>query len=122
MEPTGGNLKYRPPRFLPVSMVKIAFVCVENAGRSQMAAAFARARAPAGVDILSGGTLPAAKVDSVAIEAMREVGIELSDEKPTKIGSADLAGCDVVVTMGCSREDVCPATERREEGLAHGGR
>ena len=94
------------------SMVRVAFVCVENAGRSQMAAAFARARAPAWVEVISGGTVPAAEVNRVVIDAMREVGIDLSGQKPARIGPAELADCDVVVTMGCSAEDVCPVNFR----------
>ena len=93
-------------------MVKIAFVCVENAGRSQMAAGFARAAAPAGVEIISGGTLPASQVHPVVVEAMREVGINLSGERPKRVGPLDLAACDIVVTMGCSAQDVCPARFR----------
>ncbi len=90
-------------------MVSVAFVCVENAGRSQMAAGFARAMAPAGVRVFSGGTMPATRVHPVVVQAMREVGIDLSHERPRRVGPADLADCDVVVTMGCSEEDVCPA-------------
>ena len=90
-------------------MVTIAFVCVENAGRSQMAAGFARALAPPGVTVLSGGTRPASRLHPVVVETMLEAGIDLSRERPKMIGPADLADCDVVVTMGCSEEDVCPA-------------
>ena len=93
-------------------MVKIAFVCVENAGRSVMAAAFARAWAPQGVEILSGGTLPAESVNPTVVEAMREVGIDVSRERPRRVGPADLTDCDVVVTMGCAAGDVCPARFR----------
>ena len=90
-------------------MVAIAFVCVENAGRSQMAAGFARALAPAGVTILSGGTRPARHLHPLVVEAMLERGIDLSHERPKRIGPSDLASCEVIVTMGCSQEDVCPA-------------
>lgn len=106
--------------------VAVAFVCVENAGRSQMAAAFAaRERARRGlegaVDLRSGGTDPAAGVHGVAVEAMAEVGIDLSDARPREIARDELADADVVVTMGCSVDDVCPATWRgdaRDWGLA----
>ena len=93
-------------------MVRIAFVCIENAGRSQMAAAFARAHVPDGVEIVSGGTTPAGAVHPEVVEAMRERGIDLSDERPTKVGPEDLADCDFVITMGCSKDDVCPARFR----------
>ncbi|HEY7588062.1 MAG TPA: low molecular weight phosphatase family protein [Thermoplasmata archaeon] len=90
-------------------MVRIAFVCVENAGRSQMAAGFARRMAASTVEIVSGGTLPGREVNPVVVDAMREVGVDLSREKPQRIGPTDLASCDVVVGMGCSSDDVCPA-------------
>ncbi len=93
-------------------MPKIAFVCVENAGRSQMAAAFARRARRPGLAILSGGTLPAPRVNPTVVEAMREVGIDLSQEVPTSVGPAELAECDYVITMGCGAEDVCPAKFR----------
>ncbi len=101
-------------------MVKIAFVCVENAGRSVMAAGFARASAAAGVEVLSGGTLPARAVNPVVVRAMREAGIDVAGERPRKVGPADLVDCDVVVTMGCAAGDVCPARFRgdtRDWGL-----
>lgn len=93
-------------------MPKIAFVCVENAGRSQMAAAFARRAHRPGLTVLSGGTLPASRVNPTVVEAMHEVGIDLSREVPRAVGPSDLADCDYVVTMGCAAEDVCPATFR----------
>ncbi len=93
-------------------MPKIAFVCVENAGRSQMAAAFARRAKRPGLTILSGGTLPAPRVNPTVVEAMREVGIDLSREVPRAVGPAELADCDYVITMGCAAESVCPATFR----------
>jgi arsenate reductase len=93
-------------------MVKIAFVCVENAGRSQMAAAFARRSAPDGVDVVSGGTRAASRVHPVVVEAMREVGIDLSQTVPRTITKEEILGSDIVVTMGCASGDVCPATFR----------
>jgi arsenate reductase len=93
-------------------MVKIAFVCVENAGRSQMAAAFARRGAHTGVEIVSGGTRAATRVHPVVVEAMREVGIDLSGTVPRTITRDEILGSDIVVTMGCARGEVCPATFR----------
>lgn len=93
-------------------MVRIAFVCVENAGRSQMAAAFARRRTAMGVEILCGGTRPADRVHPGVVEAMREVGIDLSAERPHAITPSELLASDLVVTMGCSAGEVCPATFR----------
>lgn len=93
-------------------MPTIAFVCVENAGRSQMAAAFARGARRADLVVISGGTRPASSVDSTVVEAMREVGVDLSGEVPKAVGPADLVACDYIVTMGCASEDVCPARFR----------
>ncbi|MDR5655986.1 low molecular weight phosphatase family protein [Halodesulfurarchaeum sp. HSR-GB] len=107
---------------------RIAFVCVENAGRSQMAAAFAR-RAVAesgldGIEIHSGGTDPAAAVHDVVIEAMAETGIDISENRPRKLPRETVMAMDYVITMGCSAEDVCPATWRgdsRDWGLPDPG-
>ncbi len=93
-------------------MVAIAFVCVENAGRSQMAAAFARLRNEPGVRVLSGGTRPAARVHPEVVAVMREVGIDLAGEVPRAVDPREVAAADVVVTMGCAASDVCPATFR----------
>jgi arsenate reductase len=87
--------------------VKVAFVCVQNAGRSQMCAAFAeRERAERGleetVEIESGGTHPADAVHPVVVEAMAAVGIDLGDREPREIDTETLESCDVVATMGCS--------------------
>jgi len=100
--------------------MKIAFVCVENAGRSQMAAAFARRIVGEGATIISGGTLPARKVHPVVVEAMKEVGIDLSGVRPRATAPKELEECDYVVTMGCNPADVCPVTFRgdaRDWGL-----
>ena len=103
--------------------MKVAFVCVQNAGRSQMATAFAereRATRDVDVDIVTGGTMPADHVHESVVRAMREEGFDLSDRTPREVTPEELGECDVVVTMGCSAEDVCPATfsgENRDWGL-----
>jgi len=91
--------------------VRVAFVCVQNAGRSQMSTAFAkRERERRGleddVDILTGGTQPAEHVHDVVVEVMREAGFDLSDRTPRKISTAELESCDYVATMGCSTLDL----------------
>ncbi|PSQ19477.1 low molecular weight phosphatase family protein [Halobacteriales archaeon QS_8_69_26] len=96
---------------------RVAFVCVANAGRSQMAAAFAdRELARRGLDgdveVLSGGTDPADAVHDVVVEAMAEVEADLRGTGPRAVSPDELADVDVVVTMGCSAEGVCPATWR----------
>jgi arsenate reductase len=83
--------------------VNVYFVCVGNAGRSQMAEAFAD---EAGLDARSAGSRPAMELDPEAVEAMREIGIDLSDRVPKGIAQEDVEWADVVVTMGCG--DACP--------------
>lgn len=93
---------------------KIAFVCVQNAGRSQMATAFAElARAEhdaeADIEIETGGTQPADHVHPEVVEVMNEKGVDLSDRTPKEVTPDDLRAMDLVITMGCSAEGVCPA-------------
>lgn len=103
--------------------MKVAFVCVQNAGRSQMATAFAereRDIREVDVEIVTGGTTPADHVHESVVDAMAEQGFDLSDRTPREVTPAELRECDLVVTMGCSAEDVCPATftgENRDWGL-----
>jgi arsenate reductase len=89
-------------------MRKFVFVCVQNAGRSQMAAAFTKQIGGAEVEAISGGTQPAKKVHPEVVEVMREKGIDLSRAKPQKITNALLKGAEVIVTMGCGASDFCP--------------
>jgi len=91
--------------------IRVAFVCVQNAGRSQMAAALAeRERADRGleghVEILSGGTHPADAVHEGVVAAMADAGVDLSDRTPRELSTADLRSCDYAATMGCSTLDV----------------
>ncbi|WP_226482139.1 low molecular weight phosphatase family protein [Natrinema amylolyticum] len=91
--------------------IRIAFVCVQNAGRSQMSTAFAeRERDRRGladrVEILTGGTDPADAVHEEVLEVMNEVGVDLSDRTPREISLDELRSCDTVATMGCSTLDV----------------
>lgn len=92
-------------------MTTIAFVCAGNAGRSQMASAFAqRERRTRGLDIelLTGGTDPAKSVHPEVIEVMGEAGIDVSDREPRAITTEDIERATRVVTMGCSIEKVRP--------------
>ena len=85
----------------------VLFVCVHNAGRSQMAAGFLRHLAPAGtVRVLSAGSAPAEGINPVAVEAMREVGIDIADGTPELLQDSAVQESDVVITMGCG--DACP--------------
>lgn len=88
-------------------MGTVIFACVHNAGRSQMAAAFFNAAAdPTRARALSAGTDPAAQVHPEVVEAMREVGIDLSHALPTRLTPALAAGANLLVTMGCG--EACP--------------
>ncbi|WP_049935328.1 arsenate reductase/protein-tyrosine-phosphatase family protein [Haloplanus natans] len=91
--------------------IRIAFMCVQNAGRSQMSTAFAeRERERRGledrIEILTGGTHPADHVHDEVVETMDEAGFDLSDRAPREITLDELQSCDYVATMGCSTLDV----------------
>jgi arsenate reductase len=84
----------------------VLFVCVHNAGRSQMAAGFLLDLAADRVDVLSAGSAPGASVNPVAVEAMAEVGIDIASATPKILTTDAVEASDVVVTMGCG--DECP--------------
>src|SRR5438477_12885949 len=88
------------------SVPSVLFVCVHNAGRSQMAAAFLTHLAGERVQVRSAGSEPADAVDPAVVEAMREVGIDISREVPKVLTTEAVQASDVVVTMGCG--DACP--------------
>ncbi|MFJ5831680.1 arsenate reductase ArsC [Streptomyces sp. NPDC093089] len=83
----------------------VLFVCIHNAGRSQMAAAWLRHLAGDRIEVRSAGSAPAATVNPAAVEAMREVGIDMSAEVPKILTTEAVAESDVCVTMGCG--DTC---------------
>jgi protein-tyrosine-phosphatase len=84
----------------------VLFVCVHNAGRSQMAAGFLQHLAGGRVDVRSAGSQPADQINPVAVEAMAEVGIDITAEQPKVLTPDAVQAADVVVTMGCG--DECP--------------
>jgi arsenate reductase len=84
----------------------VLFVCVHNAGRSQMAAGYARALSGGAVEVRSGGSEPGDQINPVAVEAMAEEGIDISQAVPTLMTTEQVRDSDVVITMGCG--DVCP--------------
>ncbi len=101
---------------------RVAFVCVQNAGRSQMATAFAereRERRDLDVTILTGGTHPADAVHDEVIETMAELDVDLSDRTPSGITADELQSCDYVATMGCSTLDLgeTPSVDVRDWAL-----
>lgn len=87
-------------------MPGILFLCIHNAGRSQMAAGFAREIGAGRVDVYSGGSEPAGSVNPVAVSAMAEVGVDIAGYVPQRFTDELLHKVDVVVTMGCG--DTCP--------------
>ena len=84
----------------------VLFVCVHNAGRSQMAAAFLTTSPATRVEVRSAGSAPADKVNPAAVEAMAELGIDMSAETPKILTTEAVKASDVVITMGCG--DTCP--------------
>jgi protein-tyrosine-phosphatase len=85
----------------------IAFICVENARRSQMAAGFAEVLGKGKLEVYSAGSRPASQIDPLVIEVMKEKGIDLSSRHPKGLNDLPPVEMDYLVTMGC--EDTCPA-------------
>ena len=85
---------------------EVLFVCVHNAGRSQMAAALLHHHAGGAVHVRSAGSTPADEVNPAVVEVMREIGIDISKEFPKPLTDESVRASDVVITMGCG--DACP--------------
>jgi len=92
-----------------MEMKRVLFVCVENAGRSQMAEAFANHYGKGKLAATSAGVMPPERVNPVVVEAMKERGIDISMNKPKLLTLKMAEEADRVITMGCSVEKVCPA-------------
>src|ERR671918_2417566 len=86
----------------------VLFVCVENAGRSQMAEGFFRKSAPRGYMTLSAGTKPAGDINPLAIEVMKEIGIDISNQKSKDITENMMRNSTKIVNMGCMDKSFCP--------------
>ncbi|PPG86159.1 arsenate reductase ArsC [Rathayibacter rathayi] len=84
----------------------VLFVCIHNAGRSQMATGYLRALSGGAVEVRSGGSEPGESINPVAIRAMAEEGIDISQAVPQRMTTEQVRASDVVITMGCG--DVCP--------------
>jgi arsenate reductase (thioredoxin) len=87
-------------------MTEVLFVCVHNAGRSQMAAGLVKLRSQGRIDVRSAGSTPADEINPAAVEAMAELGLDLSEEFPKPLTDDAVRAADVVITMGCG--DACP--------------
>jgi arsenate reductase len=88
------------------SRPSVLFVCIHNAGRSQMAAGFLRALGGDAVEVRSAGSDPGPQINPAAVDAMAEVGIDISDQSPKLLTHQAVEASDVVITMGCG--DACP--------------
>ncbi len=86
---------------------KILFVCVENAGRSQMAEGFIRKLAPH-IEVISAGTDPKSELNPVVVQAMNEIGIDITNQKPKKL-TDEMIKTSTAVNMGCMDKESCPA-------------
>jgi arsenate reductase (thioredoxin) len=91
---------------MAAELPEVLFVCVHNAGRSQMAAALLERKADGRVRVLSAGSEPADRLNPGVVEAMSEIGIDISAERPKKLEDGMVRQSDVVITMGCG--DACP--------------
>jgi arsenate reductase len=87
--------------------IKIAFICIENARRSQMAQGFAEAYGQGKIEVSSAGSRPSSQIDPLVIEVMKEKGIDLSSKRPKGLDELPTIEMDDLVTMGC--EETCPA-------------
>ncbi|MGI5281247.1 arsenate reductase ArsC [Streptomyces rochei] len=87
-------------------LASVLFVCVHNAGRSQMAAGFLRHLAGDRIEVRSAGSLPGDRVNPAAVEAMKEVGIDIAGAEPRVLTTEAVQASDYVITMGCG--DACP--------------
>jgi len=89
-------------------MKKILFVCVENAGRSQMAEAFFRKYMPKGFEVISAGTKPSTHVNPIVLQAMKEIDIEIENQKPKLISQQIIDESEKTINMGCLDKESCP--------------
>ncbi|MEV8549814.1 arsenate reductase ArsC [Streptomyces glaucescens] len=87
-------------------LASVLFVCIHNAGRSQMAAGFLSHLAGDRIEVRSAGSVPADQVNPAAVEAMREVGLNIADQQPKVLTTEAVQASDYVITMGCG--DACP--------------
>jgi arsenate reductase (thioredoxin) len=101
-------MKLLPSKSKLKSENTILFVCVENAGRSQMAEGFFNKFAPEGYKAISAGTKPVSQINPVAVDVMREVGIDISNQKSKDITEDMMRNSTKIVNMGCMEKGACP--------------
>lgn len=87
----------------------VLFVCVQNAGRSQMAEGFFRKYAQKDYETISAGTVPTSQINPIAVEVMKEVGIDISSQKPKDLTEDMMRDATTIVNMGCMDDKYCPA-------------
>ena len=90
-------------------MENVLFVCVENAGRSQMAEAFFRKYAPSKFNVISAGTIPSSQLNPVVVEVMKEVGIDITQQSPKTLSNEMIENSSKTINMGCMNKESCPA-------------
>jgi arsenate reductase (thioredoxin) len=86
----------------------VLFVCVQNAGRSQIAEGFFKKYAPKGYETISAGTLPTFQINPIAVEVMKEVGIDISKQKPKDLTEDMMRKATTIINMGCMDDKFCP--------------
>ena len=86
----------------------ILFVCVENSGRSQMAEGFFNKYSPKGYEAISAGTKPVSQINPIAVEAMKEAGIDISNQKSKELTYYMIRNSSNIVNMGCMEKELCP--------------
>jgi arsenate reductase (thioredoxin) len=89
-----------------VSQPEVLFVCVHNAGRSQMAAGLVKLRSNGRIQVRSAGSAPAGEINPAVVEVMEELGVDLGEEFPKPLTDGAVQAADIVITMGCG--DACP--------------
>jgi len=87
----------------------ILFVCVENAGRSQMAEAFFRKYAPDKFHVLSAGTTPSSQLNPIVIQVMKEIGIDMVNQQPKTLSNSMIENSFKIINMGCMDKESCPS-------------
>ena len=92
-----------------ISAQNILFVCVENAGRSQMAEAFFKKYAPKKFNVISAGTIPSSKLNPLSVKVMKEIGIDLDDQQPKLLSNNMIESSFKTINMGCMDEESCPS-------------